>query len=234
MYGHMSKRTAGVVGRQLLDANVIYPSAIRSLLLWLAEEDYIDIRWSDLIEDEVRDTFRKIAMRAAVRDRGPAVAKQYESLVYDRADARSARLLSNMQVAFSAEVSGRSEDARIIMPNDRFYISSHLPDEEDGHVIIAYIISKCQYILTDNKKDFPYEVSLSDSQGVFTGVYKIDVKDPDTFLCQTYGYEVSELIELLKWKLKKDYTKSKQRIELYLDDLSECVPIFAAKLRAAL
>src|SRR5688572_14428132 len=36
----------------LLDANVLYPAALRDLLLWLATTDLFRARWTDAIHDE--------------------------------------------------------------------------------------------------------------------------------------------------------------------------------------
>ncbi|SFL40707.1 PIN domain-containing protein [Streptomyces pini] len=110
----------------LYDANVLYPSTLRDLLVSIAQDGLVQAKWTDRILDE---TFRNLkakrpdldpvrldrtreAMMRAVRD---CMVKGYEPLIE----------------------------------------ALELPDPDDRHVLAAAIRAKAQLIVTFNLKDFP-------------------------------------------------------------------------------
>ncbi|MEU6129610.1 PIN domain-containing protein [Saccharopolyspora sp. NPDC047091] len=114
------------------DANVLYPSTLRDLLIRLAQAGLVQAEWTDQILDETfrnlrrnrpdldprnLDRTRELMLRA-VRD---CLVKGYEPLI-DVLD---------------------------------------LPDPDDRHVLAAAIKARAQLIVTWNLKDFPAEALVS-------------------------------------------------------------------------
>lgn len=115
-------------GRALLDANVLYPAYLRDVLLQMTHIGLYEVRWSQLIEDELMD---------ALARQNPDRSK--DSLEYTR---------SRMNLAFpAAKVAGRKID----------YLTAKLvlPDPDDRHVLAAAIAGNCEVIVTNNLRDFP-------------------------------------------------------------------------------
>jgi predicted nucleic acid-binding protein len=110
----------------LLDANVLYPSLLRDLLIRVAIEGGLRARWSEQILDE---TFRSLA---ANRPDLPA----------ERLDRT--RLLMNSAVS----------DARV-HDYEHLIETLQLPDPDDRHVLAAAIHGGAQIIVTNNLADFP-------------------------------------------------------------------------------
>lgn len=110
----------------LLDANVLYPPALRDLFLWLAAGGLYRPRWTETIHDEW--------MRSVLADRPDLTRAQLE---------RTRTLMD--QVDPQSLVSGY--EARIP--------ALHLPDADDRHVLAAAIEAKATVIVTFNLSDFP-------------------------------------------------------------------------------
>lgn len=109
----------------LIDANVLYPTVLREIVLGLAEQGYFTPLWSARILEEWA--------RAAAR-RGPAqepVARGEIALLRARWPAA--------EVAVSAETQARL----------------HLPDPDDIHVLAAAIDGGADELMTMNLSDFP-------------------------------------------------------------------------------
>jgi predicted nucleic acid-binding protein len=109
----------------LYDSNVLYPNALRDLLVRLARHGIVQAKWTEQILDEVDNALarngigplemnaeRRRRMNAAVRD---SLVTGYESLIE----------------------------------------GLKLPDVDDRHVLAAAIKAGVQVIVTDNSKHFP-------------------------------------------------------------------------------
>ena len=109
----------------LLDANVLYPTVMREVLLTVAGRGHFTPLWSPRILEEWA--------RAAAR-LGP------EGEVLARGEIARLRAVWPM-----AEVEPRPRDLTRL----------HLPDENDVHVLAAAIAGSADVLLTMNAKDFP-------------------------------------------------------------------------------
>ena len=110
----------------LLDANVLYPSLLRDLLIRIAIEGGLRARWSEQILDE---TFR--------------------SLAANRPDISIERL-DRTRLLMTAAVS----DA-CVHDYEHLIETLHLPDPDDRHVLAAAVRGGAQVIVTNNLADFP-------------------------------------------------------------------------------
>lgn len=111
----------------LLDANVLYPAALRDVLVTLGAFNIYAPRWTNEIHDE-----------------------WIRNIVLNRPDASRARLEEARRLMDShipgALVEGY--EARIE--------TLQLPDKNDRHVLAAAIEAKAQILVTFNHKDFPH------------------------------------------------------------------------------
>ncbi|MFC3832871.1 MULTISPECIES: PIN domain-containing protein [Deinococcus] len=107
------------------DANVLYPSLLRDLLIRLDIEGLCRLRWSDEVNEEW--------IHALVRDRG-----------LPRAPLDQTRLLMDAAVPHA-----RVTDYQHLMPG------LHLPDPDDRHVLAAALHSGAPALITFNLTDFP-------------------------------------------------------------------------------
>ncbi|MFC7619864.1 PIN domain-containing protein [Microlunatus sp. GCM10028923] len=110
------------------DANVLYPSCVRDLLLRVARAGLVQAKWTDEILDEV---FRNI--KANRPD-------------LDHARLDRTRTLMNKAIA-DVLVTGYEPLIEVL----------DLPDPDDRHVLAAAIKSSAQVIVTENVKHFPPE-----------------------------------------------------------------------------
>jgi hypothetical protein len=113
----------------LLDANVLYPAAVRDILLQLAVTDLYRAKWS---ADIHREWIEALLRNEPHRDR--AVLERTRDLM----DQHTRDCL----------VSGYEA----LIP------SLSLPDENDRHVLAAAIVGGCDVIVTQNLKHFPETV----------------------------------------------------------------------------
>jgi predicted nucleic acid-binding protein len=119
---------AGTSFTALYDASVLYPAAVRNLLMRLALSGLFRARWSERIHDEWT--------RAVLRDR-PDLTR--EKLARTRAlmDAHASDALVE---GFEALIDTLA-----------------LPDSDDRHVLAAAIHGRADVIVTANLRDFPAE-----------------------------------------------------------------------------
>jgi predicted nucleic acid-binding protein len=112
----------------VLDACVLYPHALRDILLGVAQDGVFEPLWSDRILEEWARATRKLGPAAEVEARGAvALIKQN----FPRAMVRDASAIA----------------ARL-----------HLPDANDVHVLATAIAGHADAILTFNAMDFPRHV----------------------------------------------------------------------------
>jgi predicted nucleic acid-binding protein len=110
------------------DANVLYPNALRDLLIRLAQADIFQAKWSDGILDEMFNALRR-------RTKGKAIPEE-----------KLDELRRRMNLAI--------RDVRV--DNYEPLIEAlDLPDKDDRHVLAVAIQAKAQMIATFNLKDFP-------------------------------------------------------------------------------
>ena len=112
------------------DANVLYPNALRDLLIRLAQgpRPFVQAKWTEQILDEV-----------------------FRSLKKHRPDLDGARL-DRTRVLMSQAI----PDV-LVTGYEPLIDVLKLPDEADRHVLAAAIRAHAQVIVTDNVKDFPQE-----------------------------------------------------------------------------
>jgi len=109
----------------VLDANVLYPTLVRDILMSLAVADLYHARWSATIQDEwVRNL---AAQRPDIADRLPALADAMNTAIPDS----------------------------VITGYESLIPSIELPDANDRHVVAAAIVGHADAIVTFNTDDFP-------------------------------------------------------------------------------
>jgi predicted nucleic acid-binding protein len=110
----------------LYDANVLYPSTLRVLLIRVAQAGLVQANWTDQILDEV---FRNLAM--------------------NRPDLDPERL------ARTRDLMNRAVRDCLVTGYEPLVDALDLPDPGDRHVLAAAIKARAQVIVTHNLKDFP-------------------------------------------------------------------------------
>lgn len=114
----------------LLDANVLYPAALRDLLLYLAVEKLYQPRWTDAIHDEwIRNVLK------------------------NRPDLSSTRL------ARTRSLMDNGIRGSLVTAYETLIPLLELPDLDDRHVLAAAVKARVHVLVTYNLKDFP-ETSL--------------------------------------------------------------------------
>ena len=113
------------------DACVLYPAALRDLLIRMSLEGLCQAKWSDEILDEA-----------------------FENLREARPDLDPARLARTRQRMCDA-----APDCLVHGYHD-LVDSLDLPDPSDRHVLAAAIRAEAEAIVTDNLRDFPIECLL--------------------------------------------------------------------------
>jgi predicted nucleic acid-binding protein len=121
-----------------LDACVLYPAALRDVLLSIAEAGVCQIRWSPDVLDEME---RNVANRSKVESR-------------QQAEAGAKYLRRIMEEAFPDAMVYRSMYDSLIpaMPNH----------EKDRHVLAAAIAARADVLVTANLKHFQFDPGFSD------------------------------------------------------------------------
>jgi hypothetical protein len=113
----------------LYDANVLYPSTLRSLLMYLALSGLYRARWTDRIHEE-----------------------WIRSLLRARPDIKPEAL------ARTRVLMDKHADDALITNYEELIAGLRLPDPDDRHVLAAAIRGHVDVIVTYNEKDFPSEV----------------------------------------------------------------------------
>ena len=114
----------------LLDANVLYPAALRDFLLTLATTGLYRARWTDEIHDEwIRHLIQKRPELA------PSLAR-------------------------TRELMNRAVPDSLVTGYGPLIEGIKLPDPDDRHVLAAAIRCSAQIIVTQNLKDFPASILM--------------------------------------------------------------------------
>ncbi|GCD88020.1 PIN domain-containing protein [Nocardioides sp. LS1] len=110
----------------LYDANVLYPSTLRDLLIRVAQAGLVQAKWTDQILDEV-----------------------FDNLTADRPDLDPAKL------ARTRDLMNRAVRDCLVTGYEPLIDAIDLPDPDDRHVLAAAIKARAQVVVTNNLKDFP-------------------------------------------------------------------------------
>lgn len=114
-----------------VDTNVLYAARLRDILLDLAVEGIIELRWSpDVLDELVR----------AIRRHVPLTPQQDP-------------------LALIAAMTNVLPDA-LIVPPEPLAVSVSLPDPNDEHILAAAIHAGCDMLLTANLRHFPVDTLL--------------------------------------------------------------------------
>lgn len=113
----------------LYDANVLYPSTLRDLLIRVAQAGLVQAKWTSQILDEV-----------------------FRSLLTNRPD------LDSQKLARTRELMNKAVRDCLVTGYEPLIDAIELPDPDDRHVLAAAIKGRAQVIVTNNLKDFPASV----------------------------------------------------------------------------
>ncbi|MFN7151550.1 MAG: PIN domain-containing protein, partial [Microthrixaceae bacterium] len=112
----------------LYDANVLYPSTLRDLLIRISQAGLVQAKWTDQILDEV-----------------------FRNLVANRPDLDPERL------ARTRELMNKAVRDCLVTGFEYLIPSIDLPDPDDRHVVAAAIHAGASLIVTFNLQHFPAE-----------------------------------------------------------------------------
>lgn len=112
----------------LLDANVIYPAALRDVLLRLADRNLYRPKWTSAIHNE-----------------------WIRNVITDRPDLKPARLM------YVRDTMDRHFPDALVTGHEKLIEGLELPDPDDRHIVAAAIRGRADVIITQNLKDFPAE-----------------------------------------------------------------------------
>lgn len=110
----------------IYDANVLYPSLLRDVLIRVAQRGLVQARWTDKILDEV-----------------------FVNLMLNRTDLDEVRLVR------TRELMNMSIRDVVVRDYESLIQVVTLPDENDRHVVAAAIKTGAQLIVTSNLRHFP-------------------------------------------------------------------------------
>lgn len=110
----------------LYDANVLYPSTLRDLLIRITQAGLVQAKWTDQILDEV---FRNLAANRPHLDP-------------DR-------------LSRTRELMNKAVRDCLVTGYEPLIDALDLPDADDRHVLAAAIKARAEVIVTSNLKDFP-------------------------------------------------------------------------------
>ncbi|MGY1832611.1 PIN domain-containing protein [Geodermatophilus sp. SYSU D01180] len=108
------------------DANVLYPNALRDLLIRVAQAGMVQAKWTHQILDE---TFRNMQ-------------KNMEDITPEKIEILRTRMLAAIRDV-------------LVRGHEPLIDALDLPDPDDRHVLAAAIKARAQTIVTFNLKDFP-------------------------------------------------------------------------------
>src|SRR5688572_25410125 len=124
----MATKTGKVV---ILDANTLHPASLRSFLLYIADDEIFQPKWTNQINEEWKRH----------------LPEKFPDLTIEKLQ----RITNAMNNDFP--------DA-LVTDFESIIDSLTLPDPDDRHVLAAAIKAGADYIVTHNVKDFP-QVALA-------------------------------------------------------------------------
>lgn len=108
------------------DANVLYPSTLRDLLIRIAQAGLIQAKWTDAILDEM-----------------------FRNLIKNRPD------LDPVRLDRTRALMNRAVRDCLVTGYEPLITALSLPDTDDRHVLAAAVKARAQLIVTNNLSDFP-------------------------------------------------------------------------------
>jgi predicted nucleic acid-binding protein len=108
------------------DADVLYPSTLRDLLIRIAQAGLVQAKWTEQILDEV-----------------------FKNISENRPDLEADALVRTRRLMVTA-----IRDC-LVTGYEPLVSALELPDPGDRHVLAAAIKARAQVIVTNNRKDFP-------------------------------------------------------------------------------
>jgi predicted nucleic acid-binding protein len=108
------------------DANVLYPSTLRDLVIRIAQAGLVQAKWTEQILDEV-----------------------FRNIVRNRPD------LDGQKLARTRTLMNAAVRDCLVVGYEPLVEALELPDPDDRHVLAAAIKARAQVIVTNNVKDFP-------------------------------------------------------------------------------
>lgn len=136
-----------------LDANVLYPAALRDFFMRLALQDLFQARWSNQVHEEW--------MEAVQRDFPNITRTQLERT----RDLMNRNAVDSLVTGFEPRIA-----------------SIKLPDPDDRHVLAAAITGAAARIITFNLKDFPpaalqpYAIKAQHPDGFIIQLMEMDIE----------------------------------------------------------
>lgn len=180
--------------RLFLDANILVDAQIRDIFLTVGEAGLIDVYWSEAVLDETR--------RALATQR-------------DIENTRIDYLMSTIKAAFPRAIVA----SRNISPVDAV-----LPDADDLHVLAAAVSAECDFLVTNNLRDFPAEVVAQ------FGLSVVNADNAIALLAQDFASHLPAIIERLVAQLRKPPIT----VQAFLDRLTQRAPTAARALAIAI
>lgn len=151
--------------RAVLDACVLYPAALRDLLLWLAVHTLYQPRWTEAIHEEW--------IRSVLRDRPD---------------------LSHAQLQRTRELMDEIDPECLVTGYAARLGECSLPDPDDRHVLAAALTAEAGVIVTFNLSDFPASVLASLGVRALhpdTFLTSLVHRDPDGFIAAVREHRAS-------------------------------------------
>lgn len=115
--------------KAVLDANVLYPATLRSLLIDLAVLKAYEAHWTALIQQEWQ-----------------------RNLLENRPEVQAWKLQR------VEELMNKALPAALLSSNEAIGEGIHLPDPDDVHVVAAALSARADFIVTANLRDFPEQI----------------------------------------------------------------------------
>jgi hypothetical protein len=140
----------------LYDACVLYPPALRDLLIRIGQAGVVRVKWTERILDEC-----------------------FRSILRDRPDISVEKLARTRQLMNRALLDVLVTGYEDLIP------AIQLPDPDDRHVVAAAIRAGAQVIVTSNVKDFPESVLAPlGLEAMSADQFVLDIVDldPDTVI----------------------------------------------------
>ncbi len=117
----------------LVDANVLFSVVKREIIVSMALDGLLNIRWSEKILDEMREALHKLFV------------KKYANVL--EATRNSLRVYNSIRVSFPSFLVSEDFSSQVSQ--------QILPNPVDVHVLQAAIYCNADVIVTDNVRHFP-------------------------------------------------------------------------------
>ena len=164
------------------DACILYPAPIRDLLMVCALNDLLQLKWSDRVLNEWLD-----------------------NLIKNRPDLSRERLEKTKYQMNKAILDCK------VYGYEAIEMQLELPDENDRHVLAAAIITKANFIVTANLKDFPDK---------YLSKFEIQAIHPDKLFLLLIEINEETFLNSVK-ECQQKLRKPPQTLDKYIANLNE-------------